>query len=166
MLDAVSPVGYNQRVSCELNLPPLTLRRTSPPSVQRHGAIPKRQASCPTIWRRRAEPTSPRLRRPGTRRGYTEKSVERGHAHRARLQGRGRPTNMCFCETNPNCLTCQTAFIQQGCNELHDEESLGNSGSFSEAECISGGACGSFPPCIPKLTPMHLASNVTRHARC
>ena len=29
---------------------------------------------------------------------------------------------MPFCETNPNCMIYQTAFIHQGDNELYDED--------------------------------------------
>jgi hypothetical protein len=46
------------------------------------------------------------------------------------------PQNMCFCETNPNCLTYQTAFIHQNYKGLCDDERRDNSGSFSEAESI------------------------------
>jgi hypothetical protein len=96
-------------------------------------------------------------------------------------------TNMCFCETNPPILSWKTAVITQRHNALHHKNLRKNGGFVFQNEPTGrvflrvkrrklGGFGAGFgvpnavmwidimPP-IPKLTPMHLAINVTRYAQ-
>ncbi len=168
-LDIVFPGSYNERVSYELNPPPLQLQRTRPPLLRRCGAIPKRQV-------REGLATPVGASRPTITAATMEESPEENRDKMSLLRGQGSPLYV---------SAKRTQIISREKPHLFNTATMG----YAIKECIKylasfwktnpilrdfwgferrelTGLEHRFMPQIPKLTPTHPTINVTRHAEC
>jgi len=173
LLDTVFPEGYNWRVSYELKQKLLGEDQNTP----HFNPLPYTTTASRPTW------LPPR--------GEAGGGIAEENRDRMSLLRDGKVPPMCFCETNPPILSWKTAVIHLLHNGLHKNILPENGGFVLENEPTGppsrelrrdssdseGGFWGverrklrglgyRFMPLIPKLTPMHLAINVTRHAQC